>query len=173
LRESGYALREIAIADAACTPDVYLHICLPEAARYHARILANHAALYSPGVRLRLEMGRYMLAEDYVRAMRLRSHLTVAVDRALEGCDALLLPALPIPAPPVGAATVSVDGVDQPVRATMLSRTQLFNITGHPAIALPAGRGPDGLPRSLQLVGERGRTERLLDVAAALETIIH
>jgi len=118
-------------------------------------------------------MGRYMLAEDYVRAMRLRSHLTAAVDRALEGCDALLLPALPIPAPPIGAATVSVDGVDQPVRATMLSRTQLFNITGHPAIALPAGRGPDGLPRSLQLVGERGRTERLLDVAAALETIIH
>jgi aspartyl-tRNA(Asn)/glutamyl-tRNA(Gln) amidotransferase subunit A len=173
VRESGYSLREIAIADAACTPDVYLHICLPEAARYHARILASHAAQYSPGVRLRLEMGRYLLAEDYVRAMRLRSHLTAAVDRALEGCDALLLPALPIPAPPVGAATVPVDGVDQPVRATMLSRTQLFNVTGHPAIALPAGRGPDGLPRSLQLVGERGRTERLLDVAAALETIIH
>jgi aspartyl-tRNA(Asn)/glutamyl-tRNA(Gln) amidotransferase subunit A len=173
VREAGYSLREIAIADAACTPDVYLHICLPEAARYHARILADHAAAYSPGVRLRLEMGRYMLAEDYVRAMHLRSHLTGAVDRALEGCDALLLPALPIPAPPIGAATVPVDGVDQPVRATMLSRTQLFNITGHPAIALPAGRGRDGLPRSLQLVGERGRTERLLDVAAALETIIH
>ena len=96
--------------------------------------------------------------------------LTAAVDRALERCDALLLPTLPIPAPPVGATTVAVDGVEAPVRATMLSRTQLFNITGHPAIALPAGRGPDGLPRSLQLVGDRGRTERLLDVAAALET---
>jgi len=31
-----------------------------------------------------------------------------AVDRALERCDALLLPALPIPAPGVGATTVTV-----------------------------------------------------------------
>ena len=173
VREAGCGLREIAIADAASTPDVYLHICLPEASCYHARMLEEHAALYSPGVRLRLEMGRYILAEDYVRAMRLRGRLTAAVDRALERCDALLLPALPIPAPPLGASTVSVGGVDMPVRAAMLSRTQLFNLTGHPAIALPAGRGPEGLPRSLQLVGHRGRTARLLEVAAALERIIH
>jgi aspartyl-tRNA(Asn)/glutamyl-tRNA(Gln) amidotransferase subunit A len=172
IQEAGYTLREVAIADAPFTPDVYLHICLPEAADYHAPTLAAHAALYSPGVRLRLEMGGYILAEDYVRAMRLRRHLTASVDRALAGIDALLLPALPIPAPPVGASAVTVEGVDLPVRATMLSRTQLFNITGHPAIALPAGRGADGLPRSLQLVGQRGRTERLLDVALALESVI-
>ena len=51
----------------------------------------------------------------------------------------------------------------------MLKLTQLFNITGHPAIALPAGVADDGLPRGLQLVGPRRRTERLLDVAAAVE----
>ena len=173
VREAGYALREIAIADAAMTPDVYLHICLPEASCYHAELLAEHAALYSPGVRLRLEMGRYILAEDYVRAMRLRSHLTASVDAALQRCDALLVPALPIGAPPVGATTVTVEGTEAPTRATMLSRTQLFNITGHPAIALPAGRGSDGLPRSMQVVGARGRTERLLDISAALETVMH
>jgi Asp-tRNA(Asn)/Glu-tRNA(Gln) amidotransferase A subunit family amidase len=170
--EAGFTLREIAIDDARFTPDVYLHICLPEAAHYHATTLASHAARYSPGVRLRLEMGGYILAEDYVRAMGLRPYLTASVDRALAGCDALLLPTLPIAAPPVGASVVTVDGADMPVRATMLSRTQLFNITGHPALALPAGHGPDGLPRSLQLVGQRGRTERLLDVAAALESVI-
>ena len=36
-------------------------------------MLTEHADQYSPGVRLRLEMGRYILAEDYVRAMRLRA----------------------------------------------------------------------------------------------------
>jgi aspartyl-tRNA(Asn)/glutamyl-tRNA(Gln) amidotransferase subunit A len=173
VREAGNTLREITIEAAPITPDVYLHICLPEASCYHASILGEHADLYSPGVRLRLEMGRYILAEDYVRAMRLRTHLRAAVDRALERCDALVLPALPIPAPPIGATTVNVGDVDMPVRAAMLSRTQLFNITGHPAIALPAGRGTDGLPRSLQLVGPHGRTARLLDVAAALEDVIH
>jgi len=171
--DAGYSLRDTTIAGAELTPDVYLHICLPEASCHHAAALSEYADRFSPGVRLRLEMGRYLLAEDYVRAMRLRADLTAAVDRALERCDALLLPTMPIPAPKIGAATVDVDGVEAPVRATMLSRTQLFNITGHPAIALPAGKGPEGLPRSIQVVGHRGRTERLLDIAAALEEIIH
>ena len=170
---AGAVLRDVAIERAECTADVYLHICLPEASCVHAAMLREHADEYSPGVRLRLEMGTYVLAEDYIRAMRLRDVLTRAVDRALDRCDALLLPSLPIPAPPLGAASVDVDGVQAPVRATMLRLTQLFNITGHPAIALPAGRGADGLPRGIQLVGHRGRTERLLDVAAAVEHILH
>jgi Asp-tRNA(Asn)/Glu-tRNA(Gln) amidotransferase A subunit family amidase len=68
---------------------------------------------------------------------------------------------------------VEVDGAPAPVRATMLRLTQLFNITGHPAVAMPAGSGPEGLPRSLQLVGHRGRTDRLLAVAAAVERFSH
>ena len=169
LRKAGNTVRDVEIEHAQWTPDVYLHICLPEASCYHTSMLMEHGDKYSPGVRLRLEMGRYLLAEDYVRALRLREALTRAVDRALEHCDALMLPTLPIPAPPVGASTVDVGGVQTPVRATMLSLTQLFNISGHPALALPAGDGPEGLPRSIQLVGHRGRTERLLDVAAAVE----
>ena len=173
LREAGYAVQNTAIDHAEWTADVYLHIVLPEASAHHARGLEEHADKYSPGVRLRLEMGRYLLAEDYVRAMRLRQTLTHAVDRALERCDALVLPTMPIAAPRVGAVTVDLNGVSVPVRATMLRLTQLFDVTGHPAVALPAGRGPEGLPRSVQLVGHRGRTERLLDIAAALEQVIH
>jgi Asp-tRNA(Asn)/Glu-tRNA(Gln) amidotransferase A subunit family amidase len=51
----------------------------------------------------------------------------------------------------------------------MLRLTQLFNISGHPAIAIPCGVGADGLPRAVQLVGHRGGTARLLAVAAAVE----
>jgi aspartyl-tRNA(Asn)/glutamyl-tRNA(Gln) amidotransferase subunit A len=169
LQRNGHTVAPAEIAGAHWTADAYLHIVLPEAAAWHAPLLDAHPDLYSPGVRLRLEMGRYVLAEDYVRAMRLRDALTAAVDRALDGCDALLLPALAIPAPVIGTASVAVGTAVQPVRAAMLKLTQLFNITGHPAIAMPAGDGRDGLPRSLQLVGHRGRTERLLEVAAAVE----
>jgi aspartyl-tRNA(Asn)/glutamyl-tRNA(Gln) amidotransferase subunit A len=172
LRALGHRLDTREIVHAEWTPHVYLHIVLPEASWYHAPLLEAHAQAYSPGVRLRLEMGRYVLAEDYVRAMRLRDTLTAAVDAALDGCDALLLPALAIPAPPLGVASVEVEGGREPVRAIMLKLTQLFNITGHPAIALPAGDGPDGLPRGVQLVARRGATERLLDIASALEAQI-
>ena len=157
LRRAGHDVRTVAIEHAAQTADVYLHIVLPEASWYHAATIDTQADRYSPGVRLRLEMGRYILAEDYVRAMSLRHVLTRAVSRALRGCDALLLPTLPITAPPIGAAAVDVDGQKEPVRAAMLRLTQLFNITGHPAIALPAGRTRDGWPVSLQLVGAQNQ----------------
>jgi aspartyl-tRNA(Asn)/glutamyl-tRNA(Gln) amidotransferase subunit A len=169
LAAAGHTIRRVEIEHAARTPEAYLHLVLPEASWYHAPLLAEHADRYSPGVRLRLEMGRYVLAEDYVRARHLRSVLRRAVEQALEGCDALVLPAQPIPAPLLGATMVDVDGTLEPVRACMLRLTQLFNMTGHPSIALPAGTTPDGWPVGVQLVGRHGRTGHLLDLAAAVE----
>jgi aspartyl-tRNA(Asn)/glutamyl-tRNA(Gln) amidotransferase subunit A len=171
LQARGHRTRPVDVSHADVTPDVYLHIVLPEASDDHAPLLAEYADKYSPNVRLRLEMGRYLLAEDYVRAMRLRARLTAAVDAALDGCDALLLPALAIPAPLLGASTVTIDGAEEPVRAIMLRLTQLFNLTGHPAIALPAGRNPSGLPLGVQIVGRRGQTSALVAMAAEVEAL--
>jgi aspartyl-tRNA(Asn)/glutamyl-tRNA(Gln) amidotransferase subunit A len=172
IEAAGHAVEDVEIEHAPRTADVYLHIVLPEAARYHAPALERFASSYCPGVRVRLEMGRYVLAEDYLRAMRLRAILTTAVDRALDGCHALLLPALAIAAPPLGVSTVDVGGSIEPVRAVMLRLTQLFNLTGHPAIALPAAQATDPLPRGIQLVGRRQQTERLLEIAAEVEGVV-
>jgi aspartyl-tRNA(Asn)/glutamyl-tRNA(Gln) amidotransferase subunit A len=54
----------------------------------------------------------------------------------------------------------------------MLRLTQLFNLTGHPAVSLPMGLAAAGLPCGLQLVGRRHRTETLLADAAACEAVI-
>jgi aspartyl-tRNA(Asn)/glutamyl-tRNA(Gln) amidotransferase subunit A len=172
LERRGHDVRDVRIRHAEWTPDVYLHLVLPEASWYHAPILERHPDSYSPGVRLRLEMGRYVLAEDYVRALHLREVLRREVDLSLGGLDALLLPALAIPAPPLGAASIDVDGHKEPVRAVMLKLTQLFNITGHPALAMPAGHTGDGFPVGLQLVGQHSQTDELLAVAAAVEPYI-
>jgi aspartyl-tRNA(Asn)/glutamyl-tRNA(Gln) amidotransferase subunit A len=169
LAAAGHDVVDVEIAHASWTPHVYLHLVLAEAAWYHAPLLEQHGTSYSPGVRLRLEMGRYVLGEDYVRASRLRDVLRREVSRALEPCDALLLPALPIPAPLLGASTVAIDQTIEPVRAVMLRLTQLFNVTGHPAIAMPARWSPDSMPRGLQLVGALNHTPRLLEIAAAVE----
>jgi aspartyl-tRNA(Asn)/glutamyl-tRNA(Gln) amidotransferase subunit A len=118
-------------------------------------------------VRLRLEMGRYILAEDYVRALRGRDLLRREVDAALARYDVLLLPTLPVPATRLGAATVRVGGTDEPVRNITLRLTQLFNVTGHPAITIPCGKTTEGLPIGAQLVGTA--TPALLEAARALE----
>jgi Asp-tRNA(Asn)/Glu-tRNA(Gln) amidotransferase A subunit family amidase len=53
----------------------------------------------------------------------------------------------------------------------MLRMTQLFNITGHPAISIPCGTS-DGLPCGLQLIGRRVATTELLRVALACEQVL-
>ena len=172
LVSAGHEVIDLEIEHADWTPTVYLHIALPEATWYHSMSLEQHASSYSPGVRLRLEMGRYVLAEDYIRALRLRETLKQRVDRALQRCDALLLPTLPIPAPLLGSSTVRIGDTQEPVRGAMLRLTQLFNVTGHPAITLPTPPSQDGLPRAVQLVAGRQRTERLLAISAAVEPYI-
>ena len=169
LRAAGHILRLGSIEHAALVPPVYLHIVMAEAAAYHARTLEEVPERYVPTVRLRLEMGRYVLGEDYVRAMRGRQVLRRAVDAALQDADALLLPALAIPAPPLGANSVDVDGSREPVRAITLRLTQTFNITGHPALSMPMGRTSAGLPCGCQLVGHFGATRQLLRAALACE----
>ena len=103
LRAGGADVTDVAIAHASSTPAVYIHIHSSEGATYHARTLDTVPDRYTPVVRRRLELGRYVLAQDYVRAMEGREVLRAEVDAALVECDALVLPTLPIPAPPIGA----------------------------------------------------------------------
>ena len=169
LRTGGAHIDEIEIPHAADIAPVYLHIVLADAAAYHATALETMPEKYTAPVRIRLEMGRYVLGEDYVRALAGRARLTREVDAALAQHDALILPTLPIPAPAIGANTVQIGATAEPVRNLMLRLTQPFNVTGHPAISMPSGQNTDGLPCAVQLVGGRMQTDALLKVALACE----
>jgi aspartyl-tRNA(Asn)/glutamyl-tRNA(Gln) amidotransferase subunit A len=172
LKSAGVRIDEIEIHHATEIATIYLHIVMADAAAYHAATLQTMPEKYTPNVRLRLEMGRYVLGEDYVRAMNGRERLKREVDAALAQHDALILPSLPIPAPPIGATTAQVGKAAEPIRNLMLRLTQPFNVTGHPAIAMPSGASKDGLPCSVQLVGQRMQTDALLRVALACEPSI-
>jgi aspartyl-tRNA(Asn)/glutamyl-tRNA(Gln) amidotransferase subunit A len=173
LRSAGAHVDEIEIHHANDIAPVYLHLTLADAAAYHAATLDRVPERYTPNVRLRLETGRYVLAEDYVRALAGRDVLRREVDAALAQHDALMLPTLPIPAPPIGASTVQVGSRTDSVRNLMLRLTQLFNLTGHPAISIPAGTTASALPCGVQLVGCRSQTDALLRLALACEVHIN
>jgi aspartyl-tRNA(Asn)/glutamyl-tRNA(Gln) amidotransferase subunit A len=169
LRESGATLTDVSVPHAGDIAAIYLHIVLSEAAAYHATALERRPEDYTPNVRMRLEMGRYILGEDYARALRGRELIRREVDAVLEGVDGLFLPALAIPAPKIGVPTVRIGGAEEPVRNIMLRCTQAFNVSGHPAVALPCGATIEGLPIGAQVVGAYGDTTGLLRVAAAVE----
>jgi len=172
LRSAGATVTEVAIPHATDMAAIYLHLVLGDAAEYHARTLLSRPQDYTPNVRLRLEMARYVLAEDYIRALRGKAVIAHEVEHALDGIDALVLPALAIPAPPIGAATMPVKGGPEAVRTLMLRCTQPFNLSGHPAISLPCGVTHAGLPVGLQLAGHKGRTTALIQAALAVEHAI-
>jgi aspartyl-tRNA(Asn)/glutamyl-tRNA(Gln) amidotransferase subunit A len=169
LREDGISLEEVAIPHAGDVAAIYLHIVLAEGVAYHAKSLERQPDDYTPNVRFRLETGRYVLAEDYVRALHGRDLLRREVDEALAGLDGLFLPTLPIVAPKLGVNTVRVGMTEEPVRSLMLRCTQAFNVSGHSAITIPCRRARNELPIGAQIVGRRGETHSLLRVARTVE----
>jgi aspartyl-tRNA(Asn)/glutamyl-tRNA(Gln) amidotransferase subunit A len=172
LRAAGASLTDVRLPHAEEIASIYLAIVFAEAAAYHAATIESRGDRYQAGVRLRLEAARCVLAEDYLRAMRGREVLRTDIDRALDGCDVLMAPTLPIEPPPIGATAVTIGGTAHPVRNLMLRLTQPFNISGHPAVTLPAGRTSRGFPCGVQLIGGRGGTMRLLGAARACEPVL-
>ena len=108
------------------------------------------------------------VVEDCLDAIALRRE----VDAALDGRDALVLPTLPTPAPPSGAEQVTLGEVTMDVRTAALRLTQLFDLTGHPALTIPSEPTADGLPCGVQLVGAYGRTLELVELGMVQEARI-
>lgn len=173
LADAGVGVSEGELPSAREIMPHYVHCVLPEGAAWHARYLDERPDDYTPVVRDRFMSGRAITAVQYLNARAFCQALAREVDAALEGADALVLPTLPILAPRLGEQTVRIDpGLADvtPVRSAMLRQTQPFNMSGHPAISLPAAA--PGLPVGLQIVGRRGETGRLLAIAAACEKIV-
>jgi aspartyl-tRNA(Asn)/glutamyl-tRNA(Gln) amidotransferase subunit A len=127
----------------------------------------------SPSLLQQLELARHVTGVDYQRAMFDRTRLFKHVQSLLHENDFLAMPTLSRTALAIDQdlfGTLDIDGQSYPeVRANWFPWTMPFNLTGHPAITLPCGFDPDGLPIGVQLVGRfRGEAD-LLHAASLLE----
>ncbi|MDA1096213.1 MAG: amidase, partial [Chloroflexi bacterium] len=172
LREGGCGIEEVSVTHADTIAETYRHTQLYEAFHIHQHTLETRADDYSPEVHQRLMLGRAVSEDDYVRAQQNRLVLRSEVDAVLGRVTALVLPTLAIPAAPLGSEHVVFGEQTGDLRSVSLRLTQLFNLTGHPAISLPGGTTPGGLPCATQLVGRRDHTQALLDLASRFESVI-
>ena len=171
LEQAGATLDEVNLDDVALVPAASFAIVAAEALAYHAPWLRTRSGDYQPDVRERLRAGVVVSAAHYLRAQALRARVRAAVDRALARRDVLLAPATPIAAPALGQQEARLGDGPSDVRSALIRFTRPFNFTGHPAISLPCGFTPAGLPVGLQLVGRPFDEAMVLRAADAYQRL--
>ncbi len=139
-----------------------------EAAVFHEENLRSpeRRAKMDPVVRMYATSGRFYLASDYVKAQRLRLVLQAELEAALTDADVLICPADPTLTPKVGEAS-RLEGRER--MWFEYGTVNLGNLTGAPALSLPCGFTPDGLPVGLQLYGRVFDEATVLGFAAGYE----
>ena len=86
------------------------------------------------------------------------------------GLDALVVPATPLTAPPIGHDdTIELNGSQHPTMATIIRSTDPSSNAGIPSLCIAAGLAPDGLPAAICLDGPAGSDRRLLAIGKALQ----
>lgn len=133
-------------------------------------IVAEHRELIKPEVVWNVELGRAATADDLIRAAEGRSRLADASRAFFAEYDLFLSPAaqvLPFDAELRYPAAVA--GVPSESYLDWMRSACLISATGLPAIALPAGFTPGGLPVGFQLVADHFRDVPLLRAAKAFE----
>jgi Asp-tRNA(Asn)/Glu-tRNA(Gln) amidotransferase A subunit family amidase len=158
-RSAGASLSELALPD-GLVEAIAIHrtIVAAEAHRFLGPLVVNDRNQCTPVLLALLDEGATVTQVDYSHALAARETLSHQFGEWAANFDAILtLPAL-------GEAP-SIATTGDPQCCTR------WTLVGAPAITVPTGRGPSGLPLGIQLVGHLGRDDRLIGVAEWFESL--
>ncbi|MDQ3728063.1 MAG: amidase [Actinomycetota bacterium] len=136
-----------------------------EVAGVHRELFGRCSGLYGPNVRAKVAACLDVSEREAVSSNVARERYRVEFARALRGFDLAVAPTLPVVPP-----RHDVDELD--VRVEMTRLTFPLNAVGAPALALPCGRTPDGLPVSAQLFSRPGADALVLAAGALFESAL-
>jgi aspartyl-tRNA(Asn)/glutamyl-tRNA(Gln) amidotransferase subunit A len=172
LGAAGAQVEERTIEGIEHAPAVQFVTLCSEACQANWDLLTTQPEGLAPDVRLRLEVGQFIGAIDYVKAQRLRRALRDNLLAALGDAHVMVTPALPVRVPRSGLSSIDIGGRVMPIPSALTRLSSPFNLAGLPAISLPAGKDDAGVPVNLQLVGRPGADATVLAVARWCERVL-
>ncbi len=140
-------------------------IRMAEAYAIYRRDMAERPESFGALTLQRIAAGAFISAADFIDAVRHAETLRTRWDAASADCDVVLTLSSFDPACPIDDLETFEANYGRQARAP-------FNMTGHPAIAVPTGFDPDGLPLGVQLVGPMGGEAACLAFGAAIESAL-
>lgn len=139
-----------------------------EAFAWHRNLLAEQEAAYDARVAKRIKLGASMSAADYIDLHRARRDWINRMEIESEPYDALIMPTVPIVAPPIAELAASED-VFFKVNAQLLRNPSTINLLDGCAVSLPCHTAGT-LPVGLMVAGTAMMDRRILAIARSIET---
>jgi aspartyl-tRNA(Asn)/glutamyl-tRNA(Gln) amidotransferase subunit A len=131
-------------------------------------VAVSRRPLIDPGLAEAASEGLRYSALDYLRALRGRSELGIAMGAFHQTHDLLVTPTEPIVAFAAGAEAPE----GSPRWTSWTPFTYPFNLSHQPAATVPCGFSAAGLPIGVQVVGPRHADTLVLDACAAIEAAL-
>ncbi len=166
---AGAVVHPIELPELGLLRTVHLVTIVSEMAAAHERYRAAHGRDYAPDTRLSLALARMLTNRDYVHAQRLRTRLCGHFDEALREVDVIATPSTGCTAPVIPADTLATGESNLEQTTAIMRFAQAGNLTGLPAISVPAGYDRDGMPVGFQLLGRAWDEALLLRLARVVE----
>jgi aspartyl-tRNA(Asn)/glutamyl-tRNA(Gln) amidotransferase subunit A len=141
-----------------------------EAWATHKDLLSQQRGRFDPRVAARIELGRGVLASEYLALRRRRAQWTTRVNERLASFDALVCPTVPIVAPEM-APLVANDEAFFKTNGFLLRNTYPVNLFDGCAFSLPCHAAGE-LPVGLMLAAPNGSDAALAGVALAVEAAL-
>jgi Asp-tRNA(Asn)/Glu-tRNA(Gln) amidotransferase A subunit family amidase len=172
LASAGAIIREIDIPDIHLVRPVHFVTVATEWAIAFAERYRDHTSEMGYDLRLVRRLAESLRGTDYVHAQRLRRRICSHFAAALESVDVIATPATGTTAPAIGPDALSAGESNFPLLDRLTRFVTAANLTGHPAISIPAGYDSAGMPVGLQLIGRPWREDVLLTIASVADRLI-
>jgi aspartyl-tRNA(Asn)/glutamyl-tRNA(Gln) amidotransferase subunit A len=173
LTRRGATVRPVPVPDAAELLDLYRLVQSAEVVSVHRERVAAAPELFDPEVLARVRLAEQVPAWEYARALRRMGELRARAAARLDGHDALVLPTVPVLAPPIGVRDADIGGGWRSPRDALLAFPAPWGVLGVPAVSVPVGGfGAGELPIGAALVGAPGGDIGLMGIALAVEAVV-